>query len=378
MAHPTDVSDPRIEDAVRYTGTNLFQHLSLDLVIVFLGISKRYQNTNPYYRARNLLQLMLLTAVPITLGFPLGSITRSSSSGNRNVSNVVAMSSSVVRAMNITQHNRVCWIDADCVLYPTCKNRPSSCRCMSTGICILLRRYGQKCTSNDTCEDAMYCVLARNQNVDKEGPKITGVCRCDSNSRYNPFLRRCLKPSDEGGSTAEVMPRFSNFPNSGSEVAAVPQEIPATYGGGGDVPRFADLPDPGGEDADAPDEIPATYDGAILVGILSLSLVIVCLGLAMWCHYTSSRFRTQQLLYPLPQTHECLYSSSASLRRSLSLPPDDKGAENIPLGMFIPPPEMYQTPGFHNYLTINESVTSTSRTEETLSMLGAELSRTLR
>jgi hypothetical protein len=29
-------------------------------------------------------------------------------------------------------------------------------------------------------------------------------------------------------------------------------------------------------------------------------------------------------------------------------------------------------------LTINESVTSTSRTEETLSMLGAELSRTLR
>jgi hypothetical protein len=119
-----------------------------------------------------------------------------------------------------------------------------------------------------------------------------------------------------------------------------------------------------------------------LVGFLSLGLVILCLGLAMWCHYTSSRLRTQQLLHPQPQSHERLYASYASLHhtygRPCSVPPDDKAAENIPLDMFIPPPEMYQTPGFRNYLSISDSVASTSRTEDYLNMSRAERSRTLR
>jgi hypothetical protein len=148
------------------------------------------------------------------------------------------------------------------------------------------------------------------------------------------------------------------------------------------MPRFPDLSDPGGEDINVLDEIPATYDGAILVGFLSLSLVIVCLGLAMWSHYTTPQFRAQQFLRPLPQSHECLASSSASLRRTsahpTSLPLDVKDAENIPLDVFIPPPKIYQTPGFYNYLTISDNIASTSRTGQSLNMLADELTRTLR
>jgi hypothetical protein len=182
-------------------------------------------------------------------------------------------------------------------------------------------------------------------------------------------------------SVAEDMPHISKLPNS-LEDSAIVQEIPATYDGGRDVPHFPDLPDPGGEDINALDEIPATYDGAILVGFLSLSLVIVCLGLAMWCHCTSPRYRAQQFLRPLPQSHEFLTSSSASLRGTsahpTNLPLGDKDAENIPLDIFIPPPRMYQTPGFYNYLTISDNTARTSRTEQSLSELADELSRTLR
>lgn len=208
-----------------------------------------------------------------------------------------------------------------------------------------------------------------------------GICRCEYRARYNPFLNKCLKPSGVVSSAADDISHVSYLPNSLDDSAAV-QQIHATYDGGRDVSRFPDLPDPGGEDINALDEIPATYDGAILVGLLSLSLVIVCLGLAMWCHYTSPRFRNQQFLRPLPQSHECLTSSSESLRRTsahlTSLPLGDKDAENIPLDMFIPPPEMYQTPGFYNYLTISDNIASTSRTGQSLSMLADELSRTLR
>jgi hypothetical protein len=177
------------------------------------------------------------------------------------------------------------------------------------------------------------------------------------------------------------MRHISKLPNSLDDSATV-QEIPATYDGGRDVSHFPDLPEPGGEDINALDEIPATYDGAILVGFLSLGLVIVCLALAMWCHYTSPRFRAQKFLRPLPQSHECLTSSSASLHRTSAhpsgLPLGDKDAENIPLDLFIPPPKMYQTPGFCNYLTISDNIASTSRTGQSLSMLAEELSRTLR
>jgi hypothetical protein len=228
----------------------------------------------------------------------------------------------------------------------------------------------------------MHCALAKNQNFDNEGQKITGVCRCVPRARYNPFLRRCFKHSDEERSTAEDMSRLSEIPHSGGENAIIREELPSTHDAGRYVPHFPDLPDPGGEDVNAPDEIPATYDGAILVGFLSLGLVILCLGLTMWCHYTSSRLRTQQLLHPQPQSHERLYTSYASLHhtygRPSHLPPADKAAESIPLDTFIPPPEMYQTPGFLNYLSINDSVASNPRAEESLSMLRAERSRSLR
>jgi hypothetical protein len=182
-------------------------------------------------------------------------------------------------------------------------------------------------------------------------------------------------------SVADDISHFSKLPSSLDDSAVVKQ-IPATYDGGKDVPRFPDLPDSGGEDINALDEIPATYDGAILVGFLSLSLVIVCLGLAMWSHYTAPRFRAQQFLRPSPQSHEFLTSSSVSLRRTsahpTSLPLGDKDVENIPLDMFIPPPKMYQTPGFYNYLTISDNIASTSRTGQSLNMLADELTRTLR
>lgn len=204
-----------------------------------------------------------------------------------------------------------------------------------------------------------------------------GICRCESRARYNSFLNKCLKFSGAATSVADNFSHSSKLPNSLDDSAVV-QHIPATYDGGRDVPRFPDLPDPE-EDINALDEIPATYDGAILVGFLSLGLVIVCLGLAMWCRYTSPRFGTQQLLRPLPQSHECLTSSSASLSRtSAHLPLGDKDAENIPLDMFIPPPKMYQTPGFYNYLTLSDNRASTSRTGQSLNMLADELSRTLR
>ncbi|PNF35667.1 hypothetical protein B7P43_G17474 [Cryptotermes secundus] len=314
--------------------------------------------------------------VPVALGAPLRLTAASGSSVSGNVSNVVIIRSSVVGAVNITEYNRVCWLDADCVgLYPICKNRPSSCRCMSPGICVLLRKHGQKCTSDDSCEDTMHCVLAPNQNFDKEGPRITGVCRCAPRSRYSSFLRRCFKRWDEERSVAE-------FPQQGGENAIVREGLPSTHGAGSYVPHFPDLPDPGGEDVNAPDEIPATYDGAILVGFLSLGLVVLCLGLAMWCHYTGSRLRTQQLLHPQLHAHERLYTSYASLHhtygRPSSLPPEEKSAESIPLDMFIPPPEMYQTPGFRNYLSISDSVASPSRSEECVNMLRAERPRTLR
>lgn len=372
---------------IKYICGILVEKLFIWLVNVFLGISKRCQYTIPHCLVRNLLQLMFLMVVPMALGAPLRLTAASGSSGSGsvtgNVSNVVIIRSSVVGSVNITEYNRVCWLDADCVvLYPICKNRPSSCRCMSPGICVLLRKHGQKCTSDDSCEDTMHCVLAKNQNFDNEGPRITGVCSCVPRSRYNPFLRRCFKRSDEERSTGEDISRVSEFPHSGDENAIVREGLPSTRGAERYVPHFPDLPDPGGEDVNAPDEIPATYDGAILVGFLSLGLVILCLGLAMWCHYTSSRLRTQQLLHPQPQSHERLYASYASLHhtygRPCSVPPDDKAAENIPLDMFIPPPEMYQTPGFRNYLSISDSVASTSRTEDYLNMSRAERSRTLR
>jgi hypothetical protein len=228
----------------------------------------------------------------------------------------------------------------------------------------------------------MHCVLAKNQNFEKEGPRMTGVCRCVPRSRYNPFLRQCFKRSDEESSIAEDMSRLSEFSHSGGENAIVRGGLPSTNGAESYVPHFPDLPDPGGEDVNAPDEIPATYDGAILVGFLSLGLVILCLGLAMWCHYTSSRLRTQQLFHPEPQPHDRLYNSYASLHhiygRPSCLPPDDKAAESIPLDMFIPPPKMYQTPGFRNYLSISDSTASTSRAEESLNVFRAERSRTLR
>jgi hypothetical protein len=119
-----------------------------------------------------------------------------------------------------------------------------------------------------------------------------------------------------------------------------------------------------------------------LVGFLSLGLVVLCLGLTMWCHYTSSRLRTQQVLRPQPHSHERLVTSYASLHRTYgcpsALPPDDKATESIPLDMFIPPPEMYQTPGYRNYLSIGDSVTSSSRVQGTHSKLRAERSRTVR
>jgi hypothetical protein len=371
---------------IRYICGILVHKLFICLMNVFLGISKRCQYTIPHYLARNLLQLMFLMVVPVMLGAPLRLTAASGSSGsssvNGNISNVVIIRSSVVGAVNITEYNRVCWLDADCfVLYPICQNRPSSCRCMSPGICVLLRKHGQKCTSDDSCEDTMHCVSAKNQDVDNEGPRITGVCRCVPRSRYNPFLRRCFKRSDEERSIAEDMSRLSEFPHSGGENAIVREGFPSSHGVERYVPPFPDLPDPGGEDINAPDEIPATYDGAILVGFLSLGLVILCLGLAMWCHYTSSRLRTQQLLHQ-PQSHERLYTAYASLHhtygRQSPLPPDDKAAESIPLDMFIPPPKMYQTPGFRNYLSISDSVVGTSRPEESLNVLRAERSRTLR
>jgi hypothetical protein len=228
----------------------------------------------------------------------------------------------------------------------------------------------------------MRCVSAKNQNFENEGPRITGVCSCVPRARYNSFLRRCFKRSDEERSIAEDMSRLSEFPHSGGENTIVREGLPSTGGVESYIPYFPDLPDPGGEDVNAPDEIPATYDGAILVGFLSLGLVVLCLGLTMWCHFTNSRLRTQQLLHPQPQCHERLYTSFASLQHTYgcpsSHPPDDKAAESIPLDMFIPPPEMYQTPGFRNYLSISGSVASTSRAEESLNMLRAERSRTLR
>jgi hypothetical protein len=268
------------------------------------------------------------------------------------------------------------------VLYPICKNRPSSCRCMSPGICALLRKHGQKCTSDDNCEDAMQCVLAPDQDFDNEGPRITGVCRCVPRARYNPFLGRCFKRSDEERSLAEGISRLSNFPHPGGENRILREELASANDVGSDVHHFPDPPDPGGEDINAPDEIPATYDGAILVGFLSLGLVVLCLGLTMWCHYTNSRLKTQQLLRPQPHSRERLYTSYASLHRTYGrpsgLPSDDKAAESIPLDMFIPPPEMYQTPGFRNYLSISDSVTSASRVQGTRSMSREERSRTVR
>jgi len=375
-----DVADGSAYTSMTYVWGSLLDYLVLRLVITFLGTTKRCQNTSPNFSARNWLGLTCLIVVPTTLGAPTRSTTGSGSS--EDISNIVILRSSVVSAVNVTERKRVCWLDADCVLlYPTCKNPPSTCRCMLPGICVILRKYGQKCIGNDSCEDSMHCVLERKQNLDRREPRIMGICRCESRARYNPFLNKCFKPSGVVSSAAEDISHVSNLPSSLDDSAVV-QQIPATYDGRRDISRFPDLPDPGGEDVNALDEIPATYDGAILVGFITLSLVIVCLGLAMWCRYTSPRFKAQQLLRPLPQSHEFLTSSSESLRCTsalpTSLPLGDKDAENIPLDMFIPPPKMYQTPGFYNYLTISDNIASTSRTEQSLSMLADELSRTLR
>lgn len=375
-----DVADGSAYISMTYVCGSLLDYLVLRLVITFLGITKRCQNTSPHFSARNWLGLTCLIVVPTTLGAPTRSTNGSGSS--EDIGNIVILRSSVASAVNVTERKRVCWLDADCVLlYPTCKNPPSTCRCQLPGICVILRKYGQKCIGNDSCEDSMHCVLERIQNVDRKGQRIMGICRCASRARYNSFLNKCLKPSGVVSSAADDISHVSYLPNSLDDSAVV-QQIPATYDGGKDVPRFPDLPDPGGEDINALDEIPATYDGAILVGFLSLGLVIVCLGLAMWCHYTSPRFTAQQFLRPLPQSHEYLTSSSESLRRTSahpnSLPLGDKDAENIPLDMFIPPPKMYQTPGFYNYLTISDNTASTSRTGQALSVLADELSWTLR
>jgi hypothetical protein len=48
------------------------------------------------------------------------------------------------------------------------------------------------------------------------------------------------------------------------------------------------------------------------------------------------------------------------------------------LDTFIPPPEMYQTPGFRNYLSVSESVTSDSRAQAIRNTLRAERSRAAR
>ncbi|KAJ9586669.1 hypothetical protein L9F63_019738 [Diploptera punctata] len=230
----------------------------------------------------------------------------------------VTVSNTVVGNINTTDQDRACWQDSDCVTYPFCRRQPSNCRCLQTGSCLVVRSYGQHCSSSTNCANDMQC-----QNVFPQpaNSRLRGVCRCESGARYSRQLNQCLRVS----------------PSIGVE-----------------MPRFADLPDPGGEDADAPEEIPPTYGGAILVGLLSLGLVLLCLGLSFCCHYSSTETDNQ----------------SNPTRPSVD--------EKIPLDMFVPPPEMYQTPGFQNYSTMNDGIASTSRTHESLGMLGAELSRTLR
>ncbi|PSN51902.1 hypothetical protein C0J52_12786 [Blattella germanica] len=228
-----------------------------------------------------------------------------------------------------TEAGRACWQDKDCATYPYCRQNPKRCRCLSSGTCLLVRDYGQHCSSSTNCADGMQCVVPT-ASPTPGGTRIKGICRCESGARYSRSLNMCLR----------VNPSITQ-----------------------EMPRFADLPDPGGEDADAPEEIPATYGGALLVGTLSLSLVVLCLVLTIWCHYTSRHIRKQ-----LMESHKCLYATRRRLEES----------EKIPLDMFLPPPEMYQTPGFQNYLTISDNMPTTSNTHESLGMLGNELSRTLR
>ncbi|KDR22546.1 hypothetical protein L798_02188 [Zootermopsis nevadensis] len=299
-------------------------------------------------------QFMFLI-IPITAGVPLVP-TASSGSVSENTNNFVFVRSSVMSAVNITEHDRLCWTDVNCaVLYPVCNSQPTSCRCTPPGICVTLRRYGDRCSSHDDCIGAMQCVLNRNEFVNEGRTTATGICRCVSRGFYNPFLKRCVKRSGE----------VSKHPNLVAEDNGAAQGIPARHGDEKDLPVVPDFPEPGIEDVDAPEDIPATYHGALLVGFLSLGLVIGCLGLAMSYHCTDSRLRTQ-FHHRLPYSNECLNSTSTSRRRAHgcppNLPPDDKHAEIIPLDICIPPPEMYQTSGIQNYLTINNSVTRASGT----------------
>jgi hypothetical protein len=134
-------------------------------------------------------------------------------------------------------------------------------------------------------------------------------------------------------SVVENVRQVAKLPSSLDDSAVV-QEIPATLNGGKDVPHFPDFADPGGDESNAFDEIPATYGGAILVGSISLSLVIVCLVLAMWYHYTSPRFES-----PLHQSRKCLISSSPALHSVVghptSQPLGDKNTENVHLDIFM-------------------------------------------
>ena len=154
------------------------------------------------------------------------------------------------------------------------------------------------------------------------------VCRCEPEAKYTRFLKQCLRPNP---SIRRVMS------------------------------RFADLPDPGGKDADVPEEIPPTYGGAMLIGLLSVGLVLLCVILRVWYHHTSRRFRRQM------ESHECLYTE----RRR----PEN---EKIPLNFRLPPPEMYQTLGFQNYSTIdNDVVATTSKAHVSFEITNENMCRTL-
>ena len=251
----------------------------------------------------------LVVMLPGVLDFPLN----------------VTVSRGMVSNVNFTEQDRACWQDSDCVSYPSCKRYPSKCRCLETGICLLLRGYGEHCTSDVHCGHAMICSDVGGQT----GGAKKSVCRCEPEAKYTRFLKQCLRPN----------PSIRR-----------------------DMPRFADLPDPGGEDDDVPEEIPPTYGGAMLIGLLSLGLVLLCVILSIWYHHTSRRFRRQM------ESHECLYTE----RRR----PEN---EKIPLNLCLPPPEMYQTPGFQNYSTIdNDVVATTSQANVSLEIMNENESRALK
>ena len=217
---------------------------------------------------------------------------------------IVTVSKGMVRNLKATDQDRACWQDSDCASYPSCKTYPK-CRCLEMGTCLLLRGYGEDCTSDILCGQAMICYDVEEQT----GRAKKSVCRCAPQAKYSEFLKQCLRNNPMGK----------------------------------DMPRFADLPDPGGEDAGELEEIPPTYGAAMLIGLLCLGLLLLFLILGTWYHCTSSRLRRQM------QSHECFYTE----RRR----PEN---EKISLDACLPPPKMYQTPGFQNYSTSNDDVVATT------------------